>query len=107
MSKFVPKAEEVLTGDHHDSIRSSDCEPHNSNPANKVGLHEENYHNKHARHETIGGTEGSRDTSMTKKPDPKIDSENDSRGTRRAPDYYHLDSADYYGHGGTTGVHKS
>ncbi|KAJ5976590.1 hypothetical protein N7481_010297 [Penicillium waksmanii] len=46
MSKFVHKAEEVLTGNHHDSIRSSDCEPHNLNPASKVGLHEENYHVK-------------------------------------------------------------
>ena len=46
MSKFVRKAEEVRTGDHHDLIRSSDCELHNSNLAKKVESREESDHGK-------------------------------------------------------------
>ncbi|KAJ6119098.1 hypothetical protein N7471_013049 [Penicillium samsonianum] len=98
MSKFEHKAEEVLTG-HPESARSSNYRPHDSNLANKVDSCLDSDRDNAFEHGAIGGPCDVHDTSIANQFDPRVHSDN---GRKHAPDYYHLDLAKYYGHGGTT-----
>ncbi|KAJ5385638.1 hypothetical protein N7509_008179 [Penicillium cosmopolitanum] len=97
MSKFAHKAEEGFTG-HPESIRSSNYRPHDLNLANKVDPCVDSDRDNASEHGAIGRPCGLHDTSIANQLGPRVHCDN---GRKNAPDYYHLDLAKYYGHGGT------
>jgi len=79
MSNFVKKAEDVLTGKHHDSARSTNRGPHDSNLANKLDPRVDSDNDNRARHQAMGGTAGPHNTNVANKVDPRVDSDLDNR----------------------------
>jgi hypothetical protein len=96
MSSFVKKAEDALTGNHHNSASSTNHGPHSSNLANKLDPRVDSDRGKslvsletsesirmanswvtdnRARHQAMGGTAGPHATNIGNKVDPLVDSD--------------------------------